>query len=196
MDAKPCFDLFSTPSRSRWGRSLLVAALSMIGASCADPGPIVLTPLPPGVAPVARSMLGAPRGGVAPAVVHARLVCGDAVARGAAGAELAARRQQARLRAVAAREEAAERRAAVASPEATPDGASSPPVGGRAVDPNTASAGELQALTGIGPALAARIIEGRPYATIDGLLDVRGIGPRTLDRIRSDLRIAPLHSHP
>jgi competence protein ComEA len=58
----------------------------------------------------------------------------------------------------------------------------------RRVDLNHASAEELQALPGIGPALAARILESRardgPYRNPEDLLRVRGIGPATLERIR------------
>lgn len=52
------------------------------------------------------------------------------------------------------------------------------------VDINTASADELGSLVRIGPALSRRIIAGRPYAKIDDLLQVKGIGPVTLSKIR------------
>lgn len=57
------------------------------------------------------------------------------------------------------------------------------------VDPNEAGAAELQSLPGIGPVLAQRIVEGRPYADADALLEVSGVGPRTLARIRPRLRL-------
>lgn len=53
------------------------------------------------------------------------------------------------------------------------------------VNINTASAEMLQAIPGIGPALAARIIEARPYGSVDDLLRVQGIGPTTLEKIRA-----------
>ncbi|MEO6122806.1 MAG: ComEA family DNA-binding protein [Ilumatobacteraceae bacterium] len=56
------------------------------------------------------------------------------------------------------------------------------------IDLNTATAEQLDALPGIGPSTAAAIVEHRessgPYATIDDLLAVRGIGPAKLDAIR------------
>jgi competence protein ComEA len=52
------------------------------------------------------------------------------------------------------------------------------------VNLNTATAAELEALLGIGPALAKRIIEGRPYRSVEDLDRVQGIGPATQAKIR------------
>lgn len=56
------------------------------------------------------------------------------------------------------------------------------------VSVNTADAGALEELPGIGPALAARIIDWRdtegPFATVDDLLAVSGIGPKVLESLR------------
>jgi competence protein ComEA len=58
---------------------------------------------------------------------------------------------------------------------------------------NTASATELEALSGIGEVLAATIIEYRdtsgPFATVDDLMDVSGIGPATLEEIRDQVTV-------
>lgn len=62
------------------------------------------------------------------------------------------------------------------------------PEDGAPIDLNTASATELEALPGVGPAIALRIVEHRenngPFTSVDGLLEVSGIGPATLEKIR------------
>ena len=56
------------------------------------------------------------------------------------------------------------------------------------MDINRASAAELQALPGIGPAIAGRIVEHREevgrFRRVADLIRVRGIGPVKLERIR------------
>jgi competence protein ComEA len=56
------------------------------------------------------------------------------------------------------------------------------------VDLNTASAQELDALPGVGPATAAAIVSHReergPFTSVDDLLDVRGIGAAKLEGLR------------
>jgi len=54
---------------------------------------------------------------------------------------------------------------------------------------NEADADALARLPGIGPALAERIVAARPFATVDDLLRVRGIGPKTLAALRSKVRL-------
>ncbi|MXZ54079.1 MAG: hypothetical protein F4Z34_12930 [Acidimicrobiaceae bacterium] len=63
--------------------------------------------------------------------------------------------------------------------------------GGRAgarLNVNTAEAVALEELPGIGPALAGAIVEHRrrsgPFATVDELVEVSGIGPTKLEQIR------------
>lgn len=52
------------------------------------------------------------------------------------------------------------------------------------LDLNTASKKELMSINGISPNLAERIIAGRPYKNADDLLKVKGIGTKTLEKIR------------
>jgi len=65
---------------------------------------------------------------------------------------------------------------------------------GLALDLNTASAPDLDALPGIGPALAQRIVDYRrrrgPFKKIDDLINVSGIGPKLLEKIKPYLMIA------
>lgn len=59
---------------------------------------------------------------------------------------------------------------------------------GGPIDLNRASATQLQELPGVGPVLAARIVEDReangPYASVDDLVRVSGIGPSVLADLR------------
>lgn len=57
------------------------------------------------------------------------------------------------------------------------------------VDVNHADAAELESLPGIGPELARRIVEGRPYASVDELRRVSGIGPARLTAVRPRARV-------
>ena len=67
-----------------------------------------------------------------------------------------------------------------------------------ALELDRAAAPEWERLPGIGPSLAARIVADRaergPFRSPEGLLRVRGIGPRTLERIRPYLAPAPVDS--
>lgn len=57
------------------------------------------------------------------------------------------------------------------------------------VNVNEASLDELQTLDGVGEAAAKRIVKGRPYETIDGLVRVRGVSNRTVDANRDRLTV-------
>jgi competence protein ComEA len=61
-------------------------------------------------------------------------------------------------------------------------------VAGGLVNVNTATATELEELPGIGEVIAQAIVDYRtengPFASVDQLLDVSGIGDATLEDIR------------
>jgi competence protein ComEA len=61
------------------------------------------------------------------------------------------------------------------------------------VNLNTATVSQLEDLPGIGPALAARIVEHRQkngtFKTVDDLMAVKGIGEKNFARIQSYLSV-------
>ncbi|GHH67316.1 competence protein ComEA [Promicromonospora soli] len=73
--------------------------------------------------------------------------------------------------------------------------ANDPSAAGGAVDINSADAVALEALPGVGPSIAQAIVEWRetngPFASVDELEDVPGVGPATLDEIRESARVGP-----
>jgi len=81
-----------------------------------------------------------------------------------------------------------------AGPAAVVPGATgSDPSSGSLINVNTASATELEALSGIGEVLAAAIVDYRtdngPFASVDDLESVSGIGPATLEEIRDQVTV-------
>ena len=70
---------------------------------------------------------------------------------------------------------------------APPNGVDAGDDGPLLIDINAASEAELEGLPGIGPALAAAIVEWRqangPFTAVDDLLQVPGIGPAKLERL-------------
>jgi competence ComEA-like helix-hairpin-helix protein len=56
------------------------------------------------------------------------------------------------------------------------------------INVNTATAAELEALPGIGPVIARRIVEGRPYRSVEELERVKGIGKKRLEEMRPLVR--------
>ncbi len=66
--------------------------------------------------------------------------------------------------------------------------AQTPPPGKKSqVDVNSADLKTLQTLPGIGPVLAQRIIDGRPYKTLADVAKVKGLSPAKLDAIKDTL---------
>jgi competence protein ComEA len=55
---------------------------------------------------------------------------------------------------------------------------------GGLININTASIEQLTTLPGIGPAKATAIVENRPYASVDDLDRVSGIGSKTIEQLR------------
>ncbi len=52
------------------------------------------------------------------------------------------------------------------------------------IDINTASLLELEQLISVGPSTAQKIIDARPFSSIDDLVKVKGIGEKTLQKIK------------
>lgn len=59
------------------------------------------------------------------------------------------------------------------------------------VNANTASMEEIDSLPGIGPKLARRIIEGRPYASVEDLRKIPGLGGKTWDELAERVVVGP-----
>jgi competence ComEA-like helix-hairpin-helix protein len=78
--------------------------------------------------------------------------------------------------------------------EVSPGGSVPKALPGTVLDLNAASLEELQTLPGVGPVLAARIAderERRPFARVEDLRHVSGIGVKTLERLRPYVRVGP-----
>ena len=63
-----------------------------------------------------------------------------------------------------------------------------PWVGGP-IDVNAASESELQRLPGVTPSMARRIYEGRPYKSLDELVERGLLSERELDRVRRKITV-------
>ncbi|HSJ71853.1 MAG TPA: ComEA family DNA-binding protein [Acidimicrobiia bacterium] len=71
------------------------------------------------------------------------------------------------------------------------EGSGSPGESADGIDINTATASELEALPGVGPVLAERIVAFRtergPFSSVEDLLDVPGIGEAKLAQMRDTI---------
>ncbi|WP_028244916.1 ComEA family DNA-binding protein [Pseudoclavibacter soli] len=86
-----------------------------------------------------------------------------------------------------------EQMAAGAQAGAAASGSSSGSATSGLVNINQATAEQLQTLSGIGPATAQKIIDSRtadgPFASVDDLTRVPGIGEKTLERLRDKITV-------
>jgi competence ComEA-like helix-hairpin-helix protein len=64
-----------------------------------------------------------------------------------------------------------------------------PETGSLVVNINTATEEELQTVPGIGPARAAQIVAGRPWASVDEIVRIQGIGSNQLEGMRPFLTV-------
>lgn len=78
-------------------------------------------------------------------------------------------------------------------PSARVGARSAKPKAGEAVNLNTATVQELDALPGVGPVTAAAIVAWRQangrFTSVDQLADVEGIGPARLEKLRALVRV-------
>lgn len=62
-----------------------------------------------------------------------------------------------------------------------------------AVDINTATQSELEAVKGIGPAKAKAIVEHRqkngPFKSLEGLAEVKGFGKASVEKLKNELMV-------
>lgn len=64
---------------------------------------------------------------------------------------------------------------------------------GMRLDPNTATQSDLESIPGIGPATARSLIQDREhngaFTSVDALQRVKGIGPKTVEKLRAYMEI-------
>ena len=88
---------------------------------------------------------------------------------------------------------------AAAKPQATPAAGkevapskpvpAAPPAAAAPVDLNMADQKALESLPGIGPALAKKIMEGRPYQNVDDLSRIKGMNKSKIDAIKDKVTV-------
>ena len=59
----------------------------------------------------------------------------------------------------------------------------------KGVSINTALAEELAAVKGLNSTLAKGIVKGRPFASVNDLTQVKGLGEKILAKVRSSLKL-------
>lgn len=85
---------------------------------------------------------------------------------------------------------------AITEPRALSSSQPEPPARAGILDLNKATAAELELLPGVGPSLAARIVEFRdkngPFKKFEDLDKVYGFGPKMLEKIHPFVEVAPV----
>jgi competence protein ComEA len=74
-------------------------------------------------------------------------------------------------------------------PVLTSKAAASPHSSSFKISVNNATLAELMDLPGVGEVTAKAIIAGRPYAAIEDLLNIEGIGEKTFEQFKNDLSL-------
>ena len=59
------------------------------------------------------------------------------------------------------------------------------------IEINEAPSAELESISGIGPGLAGRIVAGRPYAAVDEIAKIPGLGRKRFQGLRPRLWLRP-----
>ena len=59
------------------------------------------------------------------------------------------------------------------------------------LDINRATAGELETIHGLGPVLVRRIIESRPFRSLDAVQGVKGVGEKRMEQVRLRCCVRP-----
>jgi competence protein ComEA len=83
--------------------------------------------------------------------------------------------------------------AAHAAPQQSPTASDTKPVAATPININTATVEQLDKLPGIGPKVAARIIEHRqkngPFKKVEELMNVKGIGEKSFLKLKSQVTV-------